>query len=88
MHVCEQHRNGANLQDRIEVIYTFAEEGSGFLVAEFEDVAELNAALEAYQGVLHFDVRPMGREINYEEAVGIGMPPREHAVSDRGVKSF
>ena len=74
LHVLEQHRQGANHQDRIEVIYTFAEEGTGFLVVEFEDAAELHAALEPYRDVLHFDVRPMGREINYEEEIGIGMP--------------
>ena len=73
LHALEQHLQGANHQDRIEVIYTFAEEGSGFLVVEFENVAELNAALEPYRGVLHFDVRPMGRHINYEEEIGIGV---------------
>ena len=80
VHVLEQHRRGANHQDRIEAIYTFAEEGTGFLVVEFEDEAELSAALEPYQGVLHFEVRPMGRQITYEEEVGIGVPPREHVV--------
>ena len=88
LHVLEQHRQGGNHQDRIEAIYTFAEEGTGFLVVEFEDRAALHAALESYRGVLNFDVRPMGREINYEEEVGIGVPQCEHAVSDRGVKSF
>ena len=71
--VLQRHNAEGNFQDRIEVIYELAEEeGAGFVVCEFADRAELESALAWYRDLMDFEVKPLSREVNYENEVGIG----------------
>jgi len=70
------HRAGTSHQDLIETWYTYSDEGAGFMVLHADDLDELQGVLESYQDILHYQIRPVLEEVNYEARVGVGRPSR------------
>lgn len=68
------HQAGTSHQDLIETWYSYPNKGAGFMVLHAEDMDELHDVLEAYQDVLHYQIKPILEEVNYEARVGVGRP--------------
>ncbi|HEV2127895.1 MAG TPA: DUF3303 family protein [Thermomicrobiales bacterium] len=66
--VVEQHDAGLNHPDRIKGWYNLAGGGAGFLIVDYDDVAELTAFLQPYMEFMSFDVRAI-HELDYNSRI-------------------
>jgi hypothetical protein len=66
--VVEQHDAGANQPDRIKSWYNLAGGGAGFLIVDYDNLAELTNFLQPYMELMSFDVRAI-YELDYTSRI-------------------
>jgi hypothetical protein len=66
--VVEQHDAGHNQPDRIKGWYNLAGGGAGFLIVDYDNLAELTDFLQPYMEFMSFDVRAI-YELTYDSRI-------------------